>query len=90
MEKLNQFQKEFMEMLAEIQDTCVQIALCQQKDCLEDMLYDVTADVIIAIMESIDGYGKLDFICKNTGQTLKENPSIELHDIVCEYIKRVS
>ena len=24
MEKLNQFQKEFMEMLAEIQDTCVQ------------------------------------------------------------------
>ena len=83
MERLNEFQKEFMEMLAEIQDTCVQIALWQKKDCPEDVLYDVTADVIIAIMESIDGYGKLDFICKNTGQTLKENPSIELHDVNC-------
>lgn len=90
MERLNEFQKEFMEMLAEIQDTCVQIALCQKKDYPEDVLYDVTADVIIAIMESIDGYGKLDFICKNTGQILKENPSIELHDVVCEYIKGVS
>ena len=89
--ELNQLQKEFMKMLAEIQYICVQTALCQKKDCLQDILYDVTADVIIRILENIDGYGsipKLDVISNDTGQTLK-NPYIELHDVVCDYIKGV-
>lgn len=90
MKELNSFQKEFMEMLTEIQYQCVQVALCQKKQCLEDMLYDVTADVIVAIMENIDGYGsmrKLDVVCCDTKEKLKQNPYIELHDVVCDYIK---
>lgn len=92
MKKLNSFQKKFMESLANIQSFCVQKALCQKQQCLEDVLYDVTADVIIAILENIDGYGdmeKFDVICCDTKETLKQNPYIELHDVVCEYIKGV-
>lgn len=94
--ELNDFQKEFMETLANIQDTCVQIALCQkyENETLEDILYDVTSSVIIDILTEIDGYGnpntgRLDVICRNTGETLKDNPYIELHDIVCNYLKGV-
>lgn len=74
MKKLNSFQKKFIESLVNIQSFCVQKALCQKQQCLENVLYDVTADVIIAILENIDGYGdmeKFDVICCDTKETLK-------------------
>lgn len=92
MKEYNSFQKKFMKSLANIQDFCVQNALCQKWQCVEDMLYDVTADVIIAILENIDEYGdmeKFDVVCCDTKETLKQNPHIELHDVICEYIKGV-
>lgn len=62
---------------------------------LEDKYYEITSDVIIKIMESIDGYdnskvGRLNVICEKTGESLKNNPYIELHDIVCNYLKGVN
>ena len=95
MEELNSFQKDFMEALATIQDSCVQIALCQKNnDSLEDKFYDLTAQVIVEMMELIDGYkdtdfGRLKVICEKTSASLKENPYIELHDTVCDYLKGV-
>lgn len=95
MDDLNSFQKEFMETLANIQENCVQIALSQNDNqSLEDKYYEITSDIIIRIMENIDGYGnpnigRLKVICEKSGESLKENPYIELHDVVCNYLKGV-
>ena len=49
------------------------------------MLYDVTYEVITEIMGMIDGYSgysgdKHDIVNTVTGEHLKDNPFIELHD----------
>ena len=92
-DKLNAFQKEFMQALADIQEERVQISLCQNEKLksLENILYDVTYDVIVGIMELFDGYtntdiGKLEVISEKSGDRLKDN-NIELHDAVCNYLK---
>ncbi len=91
--KLNEFQREFLETLADIQENCVQTALEQNDDeLLEDKYYDITSEIVIRIMEIIDGYcnqniGKLRVTCEKTGESLKDNPYIELHDTVCNYLK---
>lgn len=94
MKELNVFQIQFMEAIADIQKQCVSDALYGKHDSAsqEDEYYALTSEVIYRIMELIDGYryfdvGKLDLICEKTGERLKENPFIELHDIVCDYIK---
>ncbi len=43
-------------------------------------------------MEMIDGYrnqkmGRLTVTCEKSGDRLKDDPYIELHDIVCNYLK---
>lgn len=97
MEELNPLQKEFLKTLSHIQENCVQIALCQDdKDIsLEDKLYDITAQVIIEIMVLIDGYsnddiGRLQVYSEKLSGSLKDSPYVELHDIVCEYLKGAS
>lgn len=85
---MNETQQRFFEHLARIQETCVEICMLQHKcsdDHVRSMLYDVTYDVVTEIMELIDGYSrysgdKHDIINTVTGEQLKENPSIELHD----------
>lgn len=99
MENLSGFQKEFMETLADIQENCVQIALSQKDNqSLESSYYDITSETIIRIMELIDGYsnrysnqnvGRLKVVCEKSGESLKDNPYIELHDVVCNYLKGV-
>lgn len=95
MDNLSSFQKEFMETLADIQENCVQIALSQKENqSLENSYYDITSETIIRIMELIDGYsnqniGRLKVVCEKTGEILKDNPYIELHDVVCNYLKGV-
>ena len=56
------------------------------------MLYDVTYSVITDIMEMIDGYSafsnnKHDIVNTVTGEHLKENPFIELHDQTEDFLK---
>lgn len=88
-DKLNGFQREFLETLSDIQESCVQTALEQDDDeLLKGKYYEITSDTIIRIMEIIDGYcnqniGKLKVICEKSGESLKDIPYIELHDIVC-------
>lgn len=89
----NDFQKRFLNALGRIQENSVQTALCaaDAEETVEDLLYDVTADVIIRIAELLDGYsdcgiGPLE-VCTQTGESLKKDPYIELHDAVCEYLK---
>ncbi len=92
-DKLNGFQREFLETLSDIQESCVQTALEQDDDeLLKGKYYEITSDTIIRIMEIIDGYcnqniGKLKVICEKSGESLKDIPYIELHDIVCNYLK---
>ena len=92
--ELNLLQKEFLETISSIQERCVQIALCQNNSdiSLEDKFYDITAQVIIDIMTVLDGYsndkiGRLKIYSEKTGGSLKDSPYIELHDIVCDYLK---
>lgn len=94
MKKLNLFQTHFMKALADIQEQCVVGALYGKHNfsSREDELYALTSEVISRIMELMDGYGcidvgKLDIICEKTGERLKDNPFIELHDVVGDYIK---
>ena len=54
--------------------------------------FDVTHGMICDMMEMIDGYSsftsdKLDIVNTKTGERLKQEPFIELHDAVCEFIK---
>ena len=92
MDKLNKFQREFLETLAIIQESCVQTALEQDDELLKGKYYEITSEGIIRIMELIDGYcnqniGKLKVTCEKSGESLKDTPYIELHDIVCNYLK---
>lgn len=92
---MNDFQTKFFRNLAAIQEDCVQICMAKHKTAdkeTENMLYDVTYEVITGIMEMIDGYSsfsedKHDIINKLTNECLKENPFIELHDYTEEFLK---
>ena len=55
----NAYQKDFFEKLAYMQEETVQIALCKYKpgDDVEDLLYEVTYDILAELMTWIDGYG---------------------------------
>ena len=94
MKELNPLQKDFLETISSIQERCVQVALCQSNRdiSLENKFYDITAQVIIDIMVVLDGYsndkiGCLRIYSEKSGNSLKDSPYIELHDIVCEYLK---
>ncbi len=85
---MNEYQRKFFDYLANLQEECVQICMSQNKCTdkkIESMLYDVTYNMTTEIMTLIDGYSsfcsdKLDIVNTVTGECLKENPFIELHD----------
>ena len=94
MQELNTFQIRFMQAISDVQEWCVSYALYGKRDYAsrEEEAYALTSEVIYRIMELIDGYGrsdvgKLDIVCEETGESLKQNPFIELHDVVCDFIK---
>lgn len=92
---MNELQKRFFEYLAAVQETCVEVCMIQHKcddEKTKSMLYDVTFETITAIMEMIDGYSafssnKHDIVNTVTGEHLKENPFIELHDQTAGFLK---
>lgn len=95
--KLNGYQKNFFRHMGAIQEEAVQIAMsrhgsAEDTERIEEMLYDATHSVIVETMVMIDGYSsfskdKMELINQNTGIGLKENPFIELHDAVIDFIK---
>lgn len=89
MVKLDNEQIAFFEALKEIQDTVVNVALCNNKRDAEDLLYDVTYQTIYSILELIDGHVKenikLDIIDTKNGK--KINSGIQLHDVSVNFIK---
>lgn len=90
---MNNFQVDFLKAIKNIQVNCVDIAMLNNTvfNSKEEELYSITYDVIYRIMELLDGYddivGRIDILKSSTGETLKKNPSIELHDKIVEYIK---
>ena len=88
---MNSFQTKFMNALKDIQQLCVAFALCEKHASKEEELNSVTSEIIYRIMELIDGYsefgiGRLDIINTETGESLKKDPFIELHDAVAGFI----
>ena len=79
--------------MAAIQEETVQIALAENSDnSLQSDYYNIPAETIIHIMELLDGYrnsniGEVNITCEKTGEHLKNSPCIELHDVVCDYLK---
>lgn len=95
MEEQNSLQKAFLSAMASIQETCVQTALCQNQDALlEERFYDLAGEVIVRVMEVLDGYGgaeidRLRITSEKTGGSLTDKPGIQLHDAVCGYLRRM-
>jgi hypothetical protein len=91
--ELNSFQKTILMAIALEQEKAVQITLCNYKDGdnIENILYNTTGELIAGIMTLIDGYVdnniQLDIIERSSGVKLKENPFIELHDTIVDFIK---
>lgn len=90
----NAEQKKFLEQMAAIQECVVQTALSQYKpdDDIEDLLYEVTYDMLADVFTYIDGYGsacaeRMDIINVQTGKGLKQDPFMELHDAIADYLK---
>ena len=93
---MNDMKQKFFKHIAAIQESCVEICLTEHKKYHDNearaMLYDVTYEFAVEIMEMIDGYSgyssdKHDIINTVTGKHLKENPFIELHDQLDEIMK---
>lgn len=84
-------QIKFFEELAYIQEYCVNVSLGKEnKYCsTEDLLKDVTGEVIYRIMELIDGYGgelqRCNIVNTVTGEVINEG--IELHDKCVEFLE---
>ena len=93
MEDRNSLQAAFLAAMGDIQEVCVQTSLCQAREVpLEERFYDLAGEVILRVMEVLDGYGgpeigRLCIVCPETGSSLKEAPMIELHDAVCDYLR---
>lgn len=83
-------QIEFIKELESIQYYCVNVALCKKEEfnSTEELLNDVTSDVIYRVMEMIDGYGeqlpKHNIVNSITGEIV--NDGIQLHDACVEYL----
>lgn len=84
-------QIKFFEELAYIQEYCVNVSLSKEdKYCnTEELLKDVTGEVIYRIMELIDGYGgelqRCNIVNTITGEVINEG--IELHDKCVEFLE---
>ena len=92
---MNELQKKFVEYLSWFQESSVECCMAEHRSNDEDirqMLYEVTYDMAVSIMELIDGYSmysndKHDIVNTVTGVRLKQNPFIELHDILDGHMK---
>ena len=83
--EMNHEQRKFLECMGYLQERCVQSALCcRDKQDTESLLYDATGRLIADIMAVLDGY---DDAVGQLSVRLKEEPFIELHDAVVDFIK---
>ena len=84
-------QELFFEELRRIQDLVIGVSLCKQDKYknTEEMLEDVTFEVICRMCAMIDGYGhnstKYKLVNAQNGNTLNEN--LELHDQCVDYLR---
>lgn len=91
MRSMTELQILFLENLGEIQKEVVNIMLCNlnKYNKTEDILLDVTYEIIIKIMELFDGYYKrdlkLDIVNKDTFQSITEG--IQLHDKCVDFLE---
>ena len=79
--------------LSKIQDEVVSIALIQQEKYqnLEEMLTDVSYEVLYRCMELVDGYfsSSIKYRLTNLKTNAEVNESLDLHDFCPDYLKLV-
>lgn len=88
---MNEEQKKFFDELRKIQDFAIGVSLCKEGKYqkTEDMLEDITYDVIYMICEMIDGY-RNDLIKYNVVDVKNNkiiNDGMALHDWCEEYLR---
>ena len=88
---MNDEQILFYEELRKIQDFAIGTSLCRQNkyENIEDMLEDITYDVIYKICEMIDGYrhNLIKYKIVNIKNDKVVNDKIELHDWCEGYLR---
>lgn len=88
---MNDEQILFYEELRKIQDFAIGTSLCRQNkyENIEDMLEDITYDVIYMICEMIDGYrhNLIKYKIVNIKNDKVVNDKIELHDWCEGYLR---
>lgn len=88
---MNEEQKNFFNELRKIQDFAIGTSLCKQGKYkkTEDMLEDITYDVIYMICEMMDGYRSDLIKCNvvNAKSNNAINDGIALHDWCEEYLR---
>lgn len=88
MKDLSNKQIEFFTALKEIQDTVVNVSLCNKSDDIENMLYNATYETIYSILELFDGYTKesikMEIVDIESGESISNG--IQLHDVCVNFI----
>jgi hypothetical protein len=87
-------QERFFKHLAMLQKSCVGACMARHgtyDEQTKSMLYEVTYEMTVGIMETIDGYSDFshdrhDIVNTVTQERLKAEPFIELHDAVEEWL----
>ena len=83
-------QMDFFKELTYIQEYCINVTLSkEEKYCnTEELLKDVTCEVIYRVMELLDGYGGKLQRCKIVNTITAEviNEGVELHDKCVEFL----
>ena len=89
MKTLNSSQIEFFQVLSEIQETVVGVAMCKKENEIEDFLYEITYETIYSILELFDGCIKenLEDSILNLKDGEEINNGIQLHGVCPCYIK---
>lgn len=88
---MNNEQIMFYKELRKIQDSAIEIALCKERKYkkTEDILEDITYDVIYMICEMMDGYRNdwIKYKMVNIKNNNVVNENISLHDWCEEYLR---
>lgn len=88
---MNDEQKLFYLELRKIQDLAIDISLCKQDkyNKIEDMLEDITYDILYHVCEMIDGYRNdlIKYNISNLKSNKIVNEDIALHDWCEEFLR---
>lgn len=87
------YQVKWFQHLRAIQEESVQAAIARYRggEAVEALLYAAAYEVLAHLMETLDGYtsfcgGRMDVVACQTGERLRGEEELELHDQLADYL----